>query len=554
MPPLSQLRTPSLQSLYEQLRFAPKAALLRDIERAESLASEIDIDQAYPADWIVFRVTGYRPEMDEPALVPGADLLGDLSALVEHLSHGAAMRWTDLDDGSFLDTQSLCERWGVSRKTVDRFRKRGLIARRVESSEGQSILMFSAAAVESFEASPNAPVARASNFTRISDDEAQQIRRRARRYHTTLNLSLNETAKRLAARFSRSHEGVRQLLLRLDRTAPPPIFRPRPPAMDRRKALVLRASRLGIEPATIADRLGVSRDSITRTHVEARADILRSFTLAEPTDDVTDATPESLIDSPPLNEAIEHDPTNPHDTDLALLVAHARTLAPPKAADESRLALERLATERAAARILHQLPSANVSATLVDQAETLLRRESRLREQLVRMQLGSVIRTIEDSLAVQVDHVVASELTQLLALSIAAAAEAAGRFDPSKGSRLAAPVGLAVSRVVTAWDRSGARTAHGGRALPLLRQGHAIDDWTRRVSPWQTHLEPDPRVRRFLNTLPEPLRSILALRYGFSCTPMTTAQIAAALNLAPTRINPLVRQAIRAALDASRQT
>ncbi len=253
MPPLSQLRTPSLKSLCDELRFAPKAALLRNIERAERLAREIDIAQAYPADWIVFRVTGYRPDTTDPPLVSGADLLGDLSALVEHLSHGAALCTSDLDADAFLDAPRLCERWEVSRKTIDRLRKRGLIARRVLSPNGHSHLLFSADTVASFEQSESAPIARASGFTRISDAQAQQIRRRAQRYHASLGLSLNETAKRLAVRFGRSHEGVRQLLLRLDRTDPLPIFRPPPPPMDRRKALVMRASRLGIEPATIAD-------------------------------------------------------------------------------------------------------------------------------------------------------------------------------------------------------------------------------------------------------------------------------------------------------------
>ena len=75
MPPLPQLRSPAIQNLYEQLRFAPPKALKRDIERAETLAGEIDRATTYPEDWIVFRLTGYRPEIDQPRLTEGAGLL-----------------------------------------------------------------------------------------------------------------------------------------------------------------------------------------------------------------------------------------------------------------------------------------------------------------------------------------------------------------------------------------------------------------------------------------------------------------------------------------------
>ena len=547
MPPLSQLRSPSLKDLYEQLRFAPKAALTRDIERAESLAGEIDTAQEYPEDWIVFRVTGYRPELDQPALVSGEDLLWDLSALVERLSHDAGTTRADLAADSFIDANSLCQRWGVSRKTVDRFRKHGLIARRAVSSEGQSVLMFSMAAVEAFEVTGNHSIARAASFSRISGSDARRMHRRAQRYHTSLGYSLNEASLHIARRFGRSHEGVRQLLLRLDKASSDPVFESRPPDMDRRKAFVLRASRLGIEPAEIAARIGVARASVSRTLVEARADVLRSYALADPIED------ESTQDDPTDHETGEGGLIYPHDTDLAALIAFARALPPPRVSDETHLAQHRLMNNRAASRLVRDLPNANVSATSVDRAETFLRRESRDRQRLVRMQLASVVRTMEDGLGVSVDQVNANELAQLLAMCIGAAADAAGRFDPSKGSRLAAPVSLVVSRVVAAWDRSGARTSYAGRATPLLRRGHLIADWTQSVSPWQAHLEPDSRIHRYLSTVQEPMRSVLALHFGLGCAPCTTAQTASALDLAPPRVAPILRRGMRDALDASRR-
>ena len=133
-------------------------------------------------------------------------------------------------------------------------------------------------------------------------------------------------------------------------------------------------------------------------------------------------------------------------------------------------------------------------------------------------------------------------------------AAAVGSFDPGHGGRLAAPVGLAVSRAVAVWDRVEHRRSPPGRATPLLRPGHVVPDWTRRVSPWQADLEPDERVRRFAHVLPDPERSVVEHRFGLGgCTPCTAAQTAEQLGLPVMRIAPFMRRGIRLAIAASRE-
>ncbi|MCH9057549.1 MAG: CoA transferase [Planctomycetes bacterium] len=175
MPPLPQLRSPAIKDLYEQLRFAPPRALKRDIERAETLAGEVDHDTTYPEDWIVFRVTGFRPEIGQPRMTEGAGLLADLSSLVERLSHDARLSQDELDGDGFLDAATLCRRWGVSRKTIDRYRRQGLVARRVRTEQGRSVLMFASGVVETFERTHGRPISRAGDFTRIAPDELERI-------------------------------------------------------------------------------------------------------------------------------------------------------------------------------------------------------------------------------------------------------------------------------------------------------------------------------------------------------------------------------------------
>ncbi|MCH8270645.1 MAG: hypothetical protein IH985_05475 [Planctomycetes bacterium] len=545
MPPLPQLRSPAIKDLYEQLRFAPPRALKRDIERAETLAGEVDHDTTYPEDWIVFRVTGYRPEIERPRMTEGAGLLADLSSLVERLSHDARLSLDELD--GFLDATTLCRRWGVSRKTIDRYRRQGLVARRVRTEQGRSVLMFASGVVEVFERAHSRPISRAGHFTRIAPDELDRMVRRAARYRAALGLSLNEAALRLARRFNRSHEGIRQLLIRHDGSAS--VFGRRPPPMDRRKALALRATHLGIEPADLARRFGRSRASVARTIVEARADVLRSFRPFDP-------GPSAEPDPWPTDELIVgHGLGSPDRTDLAALIEGARATPPPDAAIESSRATARRRLEEAAGAIVTALPKFNVSRLAVDEAETLLRLEARLRAELLRAQLGNIVRTIEDRLGTPVDHLPPGELTELMTLAIGAAGSAAGSFDPAHGGRLAAPVGLAVSKAVAAWDRVERRPKPPGRATPLLRSGHVVPDWTRRVSPWQAELEPDERVRRFAHILPDPERSVLEHRFGLAgCRPLTAIRTAEQLGLAVTRIAPLMRCGIRLAIAASRES
>ena len=61
-----EYQSPELRELRDQqIRFAPRAKKLQQVEAAERLIVEVDPDKTYPYDYVCFRVTGYRPT--EPA-------------------------------------------------------------------------------------------------------------------------------------------------------------------------------------------------------------------------------------------------------------------------------------------------------------------------------------------------------------------------------------------------------------------------------------------------------------------------------------------------------
>ncbi|HHN78369.1 MAG TPA: hypothetical protein ENK11_06840, partial [Phycisphaerales bacterium] len=278
-----------MAELADQLRFASRGALLRQIAHAETLAAELEESEQYPEDWIVYRITGHRPEASGAAVTyAGASVLSDLSAFVERLCDAAQLERGDIE-GPTIDAVSLCARWRVSRKTVDRARRRGLIARRVRNERGRATLVFTERAVEAYERRRGDALERAGRFSRLGPDMEAKIIRRAARYRERFNCSLNRAAVRLAERFGRSHQGIRELLERHDarqrELGLEPIFDERPDRSARTMVSALRMARAGAEPSEIASHIfGPRADKrrATRLIRQIRARLLMRLELDGP--------------------------------------------------------------------------------------------------------------------------------------------------------------------------------------------------------------------------------------------------------------------------------
>ena len=205
------------------------------------------------------------------------------------------------------------------------------------------------------------------------------------------------------------------------------------------------------------------------------------------------------------------------------------------------------------------IPAKGGRSTEIDRAETMLRWAARLKAELVRSQLGLMVRTIEAQLDGPIDQLRAADGRALVELGLEAVSHAVDAFDPfGKSGRLAAPTGLAVNRAASRWVREHrAPLDRAARATPRLRAGTAIADWTLRVALWQPALEPAARVRREAlaggGNLPERERAFLRERFGWAGgPPRTLAEMAGSLGLTPMRVAQRERLAVRTALAAWR--
>lgn len=573
MPPLSKLHAPTLERLAQQLRFAPRDALLRNLERIERLASELapmtDPAAAYPEEWIVFRITGYREDIAGSASIPGDALLADLSALAERLSTAARLTIRELEAQEPCTLDALETRWSVSRKTINRLRREGLIARRVLDPGGKWRLAFVSSVVRAFESAHAERLSGAASYSRMDAPTRARVIRRASLYKRA-GLTLNQAALRIARKLGRSHEAIRQQLIAHDRRAieahEQPLFGWRGPVTPTDGERALERASIGIEPRHTARELGRSAASIRRAAALVRAERVRALATIRarraPRPGASDRSGATLVlgggvlDSPHALTGLGE----PGVTDLlAFLSAARKREVPLGVVERARAGALRELVRRASVASGELDPSAP-SQDGIDAIETALRWAARLKAELVRAQLALMVETIEARLEQPLEGLRAGACHEVVRLALDAVCRAVETFEPAKGGRLAAPVGLFVSREVSRWMKERASELPGrelGRAASRLSPGTAFDDWTRSVAPWQAWLEPRPEVRPARDRVSEPAREVLARRMGWAewragpssvARPQTCAEIGEAMGLSGVRVARLERTAIREAL------
>src|SRR4029077_9381180 len=85
--PVNRYKHPALRELTDQqVRFAPPARRLDHMARAERLLAEIDPAKEYPYQYVVFRLTEYRPDAYPEMLIRGQDLVLDLGVMIAELA------------------------------------------------------------------------------------------------------------------------------------------------------------------------------------------------------------------------------------------------------------------------------------------------------------------------------------------------------------------------------------------------------------------------------------------------------------------------------------
>jgi RNA polymerase primary sigma factor len=275
-------RHPAMKQLKDQqTRYAPRDRRLEQVERAEQLLGEIERVKRYPYEYLCYRITGFRPDGWPALVLEGEDVQHDLRLFVEDLSATARQPVEHVDEAVFTVDQ-VSRRYNVTPRTVTRWRRQGLVARRFVIG-GRTKVGFLESSLQRFVTAHQGQVERGSRFRQLTEAERDEIIRRARRMALVRpgQAGLVEIARRIARKMSRSTETVRLTLRGYDRDHPDrAIFPAAAPSLDDdAKTQIYRRFRLGVSAEVLARQYGRTRSSIYRLINEVRAERILSTKL-----------------------------------------------------------------------------------------------------------------------------------------------------------------------------------------------------------------------------------------------------------------------------------
>jgi RNA polymerase sigma factor (sigma-70 family) len=244
------------------------------VDAAEEMIKEIVAGKDYPYEFIVFRLTGYRPKgrgLPRRA-VSGKSLHDDLIALMLDISESFELKTSDYAEKVF-DTAALAKQFDVSTKTVQRWRKKGLPARRMIFPDEKRRIGFLESSVRWFNEQHKNEMQRSSKFSQMTEQERWEIIRKAKRMAKSTGSTLSDIARHIAKRSGRSVETIRYTIRRYDSETPDSRIFPRTsePLGDKEKWYIFRSFLSGVPVPDLAKQYNRTRGSIYRIINELRA-------------------------------------------------------------------------------------------------------------------------------------------------------------------------------------------------------------------------------------------------------------------------------------------
>jgi RNA polymerase primary sigma factor len=316
-PSVAKFRIDSIGELARQMEFTPHDTRAAQVNAAESLLHEVDPAKAYPPDFVVFKITGYHPKDVADELYAGIALQHDLGLLIERVSDSLDVQTTSLAE-PVLAIDDVMEKFNVTSKTVQRWRRKGLPARRFLFPDGKRRVGFLLASVERFFSVHRDQVERGVNFAQVDDRERDQILARARRLAVHCGCCVHEITRRIGRKMDRSPLTILHTIKKHDAENPAgAIFaRAAAPVADEERGRIVRAFRRGAAVRSLAQRASRPRSAIYRIVVEERVAKLNKRKV-------------KFIDDPLYHE--------PSASDAIDAIASAEELAAPHAAEENRV-------------------------------------------------------------------------------------------------------------------------------------------------------------------------------------------------------------------------
>lgn len=268
---MAAFRIDRIAELSRLMRFTPSETRLAQIVSAEGLLHSIDPAKAYPLEFVIFRITGYHPKTTSDELLTGMALQHDLGLLIELVSDTldlSAESWRE----PVLTIEQVADRFSVTHKTIQRWRRKGLPARRFIFADGKRRVGFLLSSVERFFAGHIQQVAQQTNVSMIESPEEDQIIRGARRLAMACRCDVHEITRRIGRRLNRSEHTILCTLRKHDQDHPADAILPlaAPELSENETGFIQRTWRHGKLLRSIARRLDRPRVLVYRAIISDR--------------------------------------------------------------------------------------------------------------------------------------------------------------------------------------------------------------------------------------------------------------------------------------------
>jgi RNA polymerase sigma factor (sigma-70 family) len=269
---MAKYKHKEIRDLAKQLGYSPAKVRLEQVNRAERLICLLEPEREYPYEFICYQITGYRPRAKTVEKLPGKSVRQDLVRLVEDVSASLRLPVSEVGE-PVLSIDEAAERFNVSTKTIQRWRKGGLVSRKFVWPDGRVRVGFLASSLGRFARKHPEQVKNGSEFSRLSAEERREIIRRARRLSLFCHCCLFEVSKRVARKLGRAVETVRQTIKEYDREHPGRRLFPDAgePLQEQDRHTIHQAYQRGVSVHSLARRFCRTRSSIYRIITEERA-------------------------------------------------------------------------------------------------------------------------------------------------------------------------------------------------------------------------------------------------------------------------------------------
>jgi RNA polymerase sigma factor (sigma-70 family) len=269
---MPEYRNNSVLELKNQLMLSPRKVRLEQLRRLEQFIDRMEPNRAYPYEFVFYTITEHRPTENKGVLLSGAGFVRDMVQMADDVSASLHLGMDDITK-PFFSRQDVMDHFGVSRRTLVRWRGLGLRSRKIVFDGWRRKTIYLAEAVKAFERRNSHLVRKSRAFSRLTAEEKAAIVRLARAINSSGTLSISEVARMISEKLNRSREAVRYTLREHDRTLREPIFDDGfDISPEERKTRILDSFRKGVSVQRIAERVKRHKATIYRIIHQRKAE------------------------------------------------------------------------------------------------------------------------------------------------------------------------------------------------------------------------------------------------------------------------------------------